>query len=68
LAYNFDGKYLYAFKNFCWYDWNIQLSSLKKLLHYNFSHVFAGHGDSYYGSTKESKELLKKYLMREKSI
>lgn len=68
LAYNLDGKYLYAFKNFCWYDWNIQLNSLKKLLNYDFSHVFAGHGGSYYGSITESKKLLKKYLIRENAI
>ncbi len=68
LAYNIDKKYLYAFKNFCWYNWNIQLNSLKKLISYDFSHVFAAHGGSYHGTVNESKELLKKYLIREKAI
>lgn len=68
LAYNPKGKYLYAFKRFCWFDWEVQLKSLKRLVSYSFSHVFAGHGENYKGTSKEAKELLINYLKRENTF
>ncbi len=62
LAYKAKADYLYMFENFCWYDWNKQLQSLKKLLDYDFSHVYAGHGGSYIGSVQRVKEKIQSFL------
>lgn len=64
LAYDTKQKYLYMFERYCWYDWNKQLQSLKKLLNYDFSHVYAGHGGSFEGTVQEVKEQITSFLKR----
>ena len=58
LAYNPQDKHLYAFKDYCWYDWETQLKSLKVLLNFNFSHLLPGHGKG----IKTTKDNMKKML------
>ncbi len=64
LAHKAKGDYLYMFENFCWYDWNKQLQSLQKLLSYDFSHVYAGHGGSFEGTIQSVKEKIQNFLKR----
>ena len=33
-----------AFRNACWYDWNVQRESMKRLADYPFEWVLPGHG------------------------
>jgi len=32
----------------CWYDWNTQMASLKKLVDYDFQWVLPAHGEEYH--------------------
>jgi len=47
LAYNTQNDYLYAFKDYCWYDWDTQLHSLKRLSNFDFAYLLPGHGGAY---------------------
>jgi len=62
LAYNSQKKTLVAFKNYCWYDWKTQLTSLQSLLRYSFSYVLAGHGESFKSNTNTMNQMLKDCL------
>lgn len=64
LNYNVEGDFISAFKNFCWYDWDVQLKSLRKLLDYEFAYILAGHGGSFKSSKGDMKKRLKEYLQR----
>jgi glyoxylase-like metal-dependent hydrolase (beta-lactamase superfamily II)/ferredoxin len=48
LAWNEETGHLYAFRNACWYDWNIQGESMARLLDYRFEWVLPGHGRRYH--------------------
>lgn len=43
LAFSRELGHLYAFKRACWYDFDIQIMSMEKLLEYNFEYVLPGH-------------------------
>ncbi|MFN8673182.1 MAG: MBL fold metallo-hydrolase [Candidatus Sericytochromatia bacterium] len=45
LCWNPKKQLLHAFRNACWYSWDIQKESMKKLQNYNFEWVLAGHGN-----------------------
>lgn len=64
LAYNVEGGYLHAFKNYCWYDWQSLLKSLRKLLNYEFGYVLAGHGGSLKSSKEDMRQRVESYLRR----
>ncbi|MBK23216.1 MAG: MBL fold metallo-hydrolase [Halobacteriovorax sp.] len=57
LAFQRHQKHLYAFKTACWYDWDIQIKSMEKLLNYNFSHVLPGHGAPYKANSSADMKL-----------
>jgi glyoxylase-like metal-dependent hydrolase (beta-lactamase superfamily II)/ferredoxin len=44
LAYDPEKQQLYAFREACWYSWEVQTSSMKRLLSYSFEWVLPGHG------------------------
>jgi glyoxylase-like metal-dependent hydrolase (beta-lactamase superfamily II)/ferredoxin len=44
LAWNEETNHLYAFRNACWYDWNVQQESMSRLLGRPFEWVLPGHG------------------------
>jgi glyoxylase-like metal-dependent hydrolase (beta-lactamase superfamily II) len=46
LAWSFEGDDLTAWRDYCWYSWPEQTTSLRRLLDYRFEWVFAGHGGS----------------------
>lgn len=47
LAWSFERGTLTAFRDACWYSWEEQTRSLRKLLEYPFEWVLAGHGASH---------------------
>ncbi len=62
LSYDGTKDALVAFKNFCWYDWDKQLNSLKRLLDFDFSHILPGHGGSYKGDSETMSRMLRNCL------
>jgi len=44
LAWDDEENHLEAFRNACWYDWDAQRESMKRLLDYRFEWVLPGHG------------------------
>ena len=48
LAWSVRLNQLYAFKTYCWYSWDEQIKSMKKLLNYPFEWVLPGHGRRYH--------------------
>jgi glyoxylase-like metal-dependent hydrolase (beta-lactamase superfamily II)/ferredoxin len=66
LAYNLNNETLYAFKDYCWFDWPTQLRSLERLNHYTFSHLLPAHGAPYESDANIMKEKLYHYLQGEK--
>ncbi|GAB6066101.1 MBL fold metallo-hydrolase [Aquifex pyrophilus] len=44
VAYSRRRKKLVAFKEYCWYSWEKQKESIKKLLNFRFSWILPGHG------------------------
>lgn len=65
LAYKQKKDCFEMYKNFCWYDWKTQVNSSKKLLNYEITNIFAGHGGNYIASEVEFKKRLKECLERE---
>ena len=63
LCWSRDLGHLIGFRNACWYDWNIQIKSMERLLDYEFRAIFPGHGSPYQAtSSSEMKEELKKCI------
>jgi glyoxylase-like metal-dependent hydrolase (beta-lactamase superfamily II) len=46
LAWSFEAGDLTAWRDFCWFSWQEQAKSLKRLLNHRFETVLAGHGGS----------------------
>jgi glyoxylase-like metal-dependent hydrolase (beta-lactamase superfamily II)/ferredoxin len=44
LAWDEAGERLYAFRSACWYSWEEQTKSMRRLLDYSFDWVLPGHG------------------------
>jgi len=62
LAYSNKIKQLIAFKTACWYDFEIQMTSMEKLQLYSFGKVLPGHGAPFHASTHEIQRELKKCI------
>lgn len=44
VAWSEARQHVYAFRSACWYDWNIQIDSMKKLAEHRFEWILPGHG------------------------
>lgn len=62
LAYSMKLKHLIAFKGACWYDFSIQIQSMKKLLDFSFSYVLPGHGAPFGTTPEKMKKELEKCI------
>ena len=62
LAYSLKLKQLVAFKRACWYDFKIQIESMKRLLDYSFSFILPGHGAPFQSSPEKMKRELEKCI------
>jgi glyoxylase-like metal-dependent hydrolase (beta-lactamase superfamily II) len=58
LEYDEDESKLRAFKDYCWYDWNEQIASMKRLLNYDFEWVLPGHGRRHHADKAAMKNLM----------
>jgi glyoxylase-like metal-dependent hydrolase (beta-lactamase superfamily II)/ferredoxin len=53
LAYSPARGHLYAFRGTCWYDWDTQLESMKRLRGLTFEWVLPGHGRRHHADAAE---------------
>jgi glyoxylase-like metal-dependent hydrolase (beta-lactamase superfamily II)/ferredoxin len=44
LAFGRSVGHPYAFRRACWFDWGVQVASMKRLAEHRFEHVLPGHG------------------------
>lgn len=59
LAFSAKLDHLYAFKTACWYDFDIQITSMERLLDYDFEYVLPGHGAPFNAGPSDMKQSLK---------
>jgi glyoxylase-like metal-dependent hydrolase (beta-lactamase superfamily II) len=64
LAWSVDRKRLIAYRDACWYSWEAQKESLKRLLDYRFQWVLPGHGTHVHLPRLEIRESLAELLAR----
>jgi glyoxylase-like metal-dependent hydrolase (beta-lactamase superfamily II)/ferredoxin len=62
MAFDRDTHELEAWPNVCWYDWDVQKESLRRLADYNFEWVLPGHGQRVQLEAAKMKLLLEKLL------
>ncbi|MGD1939393.1 MAG: MBL fold metallo-hydrolase [Cyanophyceae cyanobacterium] len=55
-------EHLYGFNRYCWYDWETQVKSMKRLAAYDFEWVLPGHERRYHGSVAETREQMQRCL------
>ena len=58
LAFSTELGHLYAFRRACWFDFEIQIESMKRLLDYSFEAVFPGHGAPMISDSKSVRKSL----------
>ena len=67
LAWSFEARDLMAWRDFCWFSWSEQATSLKRLLDFHFETVLAGHGGSITLPAAEMRTRLRKLVVRMES-
>jgi glyoxylase-like metal-dependent hydrolase (beta-lactamase superfamily II) len=45
---------LHASRRVCWYDWDLQITSMERLLDYRFTWVLPGHGRRFQAESAEA--------------
>lgn len=58
LAGSSSGQHLTAFRNHCWYSWDEQIESMRKLQNYSFEWILPGHGRRYHGDRATMQQQL----------
>lgn len=66
LAYDPESDKLIAFEDACWYSWNEQRKSMKKLLSYSFDWIFTGHGSRVNIEKESMKQKLSELIQQMK--
>ena len=61
-------NHLYGFHRFCWYDWKLQIESMKYLAQFDFEWVLPGHGRRYSGAIVETRQQMEKCLSWMQSV
>jgi glyoxylase-like metal-dependent hydrolase (beta-lactamase superfamily II)/ferredoxin len=64
LAWDREGRCLDAWKDYCWYSWERQIESMKKLRQEHFEWVLPGHGQKVKLEASEMQERLAQLLER----
>jgi glyoxylase-like metal-dependent hydrolase (beta-lactamase superfamily II) len=59
LEFDEDVQKLRAFKDFCWYSWDQQVESMKRLANYDFEWVLPGHGRQGHADKAKMREMMK---------
>ena len=69
LAFSASIGGLTGFRNFCWYSWEEQIQSMKKLLHYpEISWILPGHGRRYHRDPVTMQQDLKQCIQTMESL
>ena len=65
VAYSIISGGLKAYHDVCWFDWDVQIASMEKLLSYEFTHILPGHGYPFKVDTSDKmKSELEKLISR----
>lgn len=56
LAWSMRLNQLVGFNRFCWYNWEIQVESMKRLAEYDFEWILPGHGRRYRATAEEMRQ------------
>ncbi|WP_332672285.1 MBL fold metallo-hydrolase [Aromatoleum sp.] len=64
LAWNPERQRLIAYRDACWYSWDVQKESMKRLLDYDFEWVLPGHGGHVQLPRAEMHQKLAELLVR----
>lgn len=59
-AYSLRRKAVYAFRGACWYDWEVQTASMRRLLDFEFEWILPGHGAPCHFPAAEMREQMKR--------
>lgn len=62
LCYSLKKDRLIAFRNACWYDFSVQIESMKILLNFDFEYILPGHGAPCYFPVALMQQKLKQCL------
>ncbi|AFY40074.1 metallo-beta-lactamase superfamily hydrolase [[Leptolyngbya] sp. PCC 7376] len=62
LAYSVRLGHLTGFRNFCWYSWEQQTESMKKLRDHSFSWILPGHGRRYHRDSEAMQKDLQQCI------
>lgn len=62
LAWSEARGHLYAFRSACWYSWEKQIESMKRLRELDFEWVLPGHGTSVHLEPREMKASLERCI------
>ncbi len=62
LAWSDRLQHLHAFRNACWYSWEVLQDSMKQLRHYRFEWVLPGHGRRHHANATSMAEELEKCI------
>ncbi|HMV45388.1 MAG TPA: MBL fold metallo-hydrolase [Leptospiraceae bacterium] len=62
LAYSPTKGHLHAFRNACWYSWEKQIDSMKRLNEFTFESILPGHGRSFSSDKTTMKSQLSKCI------
>ncbi|EKV02245.1 hypothetical protein Lepto7375DRAFT_4468 [Leptolyngbya sp. PCC 7375] len=57
LAWSVHLGRLYAFRRYCWYSWDEQIKSMKRLTDYSFEWVLPGHGRRFHSSNMANADM-----------
>lgn len=66
LAWDAEHEALRGYREYCWYDWPTQLTSLSRLREQNFTRLLAGHGGSIELPSDRMKAELDRMIARER--
>lgn len=63
LAFSQSQEQLIGFPHVCWYSWEEQIESMKKLTNYKFEWILPGHGRRYHGNYETMVKELEKCIL-----
>lgn len=63
LAWSAGANRLVGFRRYCWYSWDEQILSMKKLLNYDFEWILPGHGRRYHANLKDMHQQIQNCIM-----
>ncbi|MBI5433255.1 MAG: MBL fold metallo-hydrolase [Planctomycetes bacterium] len=62
VAFSRSRGHVYAFRDACWFDWRVQLESMKRLARFDFEWILPGHGTRCRFTRDEMKEQMRRCI------